>query len=152
VKFTFDVDAAGAAANLTGVAEHALNMAPPFAIIAKLLEGGRAANAASAGAYYGDSWPSLAESTAQRKSRQGLPNELMVGTGALKTALEGGEGALARITPTTITVGVEGSLFYARFHEAGTDAMPTRTVIAIRPEDEAAAVGIIHEWIDRGIA
>jgi hypothetical protein len=114
-------------------------------VIAKLLEGGLRTNVATRGAYLGGAWPGLAESTQERKSRQGLPSEEMIETGQLVSALEGGDGAVTRITPATIRVGVLGEFFRARFQMA-----EGRALVGVSPADEAAAVTIIHEWIERG--
>lgn len=143
-KFDFDIDAVGAHALIDGVAERAVNMAPAFAIIAKLLESGRARIFESEGEYIGAPWPGLAESTQERKSRMGLPSEEMVETGALKSAVEGGAGAVTRITPTTIRVGVLGDFFYARFN------MDRRPIVGINEADRAASVAIVQHYLEHG--
>jgi hypothetical protein len=144
MKFDFRIDASGPRRELGGMAERAMDTLPPFTVIAQELAAARAANAASDGAYYGQPWAGLAQSTRERKSRQGLSGEVMHETGELRAALEGGAGSFERVYPTGVAVGV-GGLFYARFQHA------LRPIVGVRPEDEAAAVVLIHEWIERGV-
>lgn len=72
------------------------------------------------------SWPALAESTLRSKARRGFPSQILVATGDLRDSLTDPARAA---TTTRLTMEWGTDVFYAQYHQDGTDKMPAREVI-----------------------
>lgn len=82
----------------------------------------------SAGAYLGESWAPLAESTLRRKP--GASAEILVDTETLRRSLterDAPHGIVEMVDVDTIGVGTD--LNYALFHQVGTKKMPARPLV-----------------------
>lgn len=82
----------------------------------------------SSGAYLGDAWVPLAQSTIEDKTRRGT-----VGNGILRDSLDlyysltgGGRGAIQTVTEDSVTFG--SSIYYLGYLDGGTRKMPARPV------------------------
>ena len=94
-------------------------------------------------------WPALAESTAERKARQGLDSRAEVASGALYRSLtaERAKGQTKRKKKSEFRFG--SRLFYAAWQQ-GTKTQPARDMIHLSPTDLAQIDAIIERWITQG--
>lgn len=144
-----DVDVIGedeAAADIRAIAKRSADMRPVFQRIRALLIAGHASNFSSRGAFLGDSWPPLAESTREKKG----DSAVLQRTGALRASLTGGRGRKSSITRSSVTVGT--SDWKAHFHHAGTSTIPARKLVGISETTERAAIELMERFIVHGLA
>lgn len=140
---------------LARLEERTGDMRPATRAVRSLIAEGLARNFESKGSFFGESWPPLAESTRERKARQGLPLEPMVATGLLSQALTGGRGKVARATRTTAAAGASKRIFWLRFSQKGSKGsrhgeQPPRSLIGTTTTQREAAVSIIHRYLETG--
>lgn len=121
---------------LERVGHRASDARPVLGDIADAFQRGQARNFSSAGAYFGDPWPGLADAT---KERYGAHRPLYL-TGALERAVAGrGKGKLRRVSKTRVVVGV--GLFYGIFQQA------KRPIVGIARRDRKHALSMIQRYL-----
>lgn len=78
--------------------------------------------------------PSTNENWKPRKRR--YPHPILIKTGAMmQAATGGGAGAIQRVEPRRLTIGVNGeTIFYARFHQTGVGALAARPFVGASDE------------------
>ena len=114
--------------------------------IADTLQSDQAANFRGQGSMFGG-WAPNAPATLERKGS----SRPLVATGALEQSLQKGrgKGKVRRVTKTRVTLGT--SLFYGRFHQAGTSrGVPQRKIVGIRPVRTRLAVKMLERYIAEG--
>lgn len=99
--------------------------------------------------HWGSNWPSLAESTVERKTRTGLSTDPEVATGALRKALtqKRAKGQKTRRKKDQLTFGT--SLFYAGWQQ-GTKSQPARDLIDLTASDLRAMDEAVQGYIVNG--
>lgn len=100
-------------------------------------------------AQWGQGWPPLAQSTLERKAREGFSDEILVRTGDLKEAVTGGEWNASRSGGGFVATLEVPS--YGSFHIEGTSFMPVRDFTFVPDTVEAGLANIAEEWIFGGI-
>jgi hypothetical protein len=156
MKIDFEVDTREPVSVLAGMAERAEDFKPAFAIIRELLLSGIQRNFESRGSFLGKAWPGLAAATVARKSREGIPGDLLMGkTRQLSTALLGGAGKRTRVSRLSVRVGVKPSIYWANFAQAGAGGgrrgvQPRRRIIGMAARTELEAVTIIDRYLMHG--
>lgn len=146
-----------AAQKLYLLGARAENATPAFIAIRALLFEGHKRQFESQGEFLGTPWAPLTEATVERKTRQGLPNEVLKATGALETALRGGAGKVGTVGKSFARAGVSGRLYWARFAQAGASGSLyrrgseiARPIVGISIEEGVEAVDILESFIVRG--
>ena len=92
------------------------------------------------------SWPPLAESTKERKARDGLDPRPMRATGALYASLTKPQPTTA--LPDELHYGTD--LPYSRFGHYGTVNEPTRRLVELRPSERRQVEEVLTYYISRG--
>lgn len=104
--------------------------------------------------FSGSGWEPLSESTVEWKNRRNLDPRIMRATGALESALTASgkaSGRLQTVGKSTVRVGAGKKLFYARFHQFGTDKMPKRELFGWEQSDRSRALRILDSYLFRGV-
>lgn len=143
----FDLDIRGvdkARHRILGVGDRSADLRPAFHKVAGVwLTGERRQFATKKG------WPRLAESTRERKLRQGLPLRIMYETGQLERALtvRRAPGQSIRVTRTSISMGIKpnGKAFYGRFQ-----GRYGRKVVVFTELAQRQSTGILGDYIVHG--
>lgn len=161
MKFQFEVrDDKRAATRIENMAERARDARPVMARVAVVLQIGVRETAESKGAHLSEMWPPLAESTRERKARQGLPEETLVATGALLASLEGHTAeSIFRVNKQSAVVGTRDPKaryhhrgFSASFGKVGRHGVPRRKLVGIAKHDREHAIELIQNYLVRGQA
>lgn len=94
-------------------------------------------------------WPRLADSTRERKSRQGLSLRTMHATDTLYRSLTAtrASGQIDRRSEDELRFGT--TVYYARFHQRG-QGVPQRPLIDIQPNERQRMRDIIRAYIAKG--
>jgi hypothetical protein len=122
---------------LLGMAVRAENTRPALQAIATALRARQVEVFDTEG--FGE-WEPLADSTVERKAREGLEPGILRATDEMRDAFIGGPGHLEHISDTELIFGVVGEPYEkARRHKTGTSRMPARDPI---PFDELAEKGV----------
>lgn len=116
----------------------------------KLVQAGIRKNIGSRGGYYGTSWPALAASTVERKTRQGYRTNPLIAKGVLLGSLAGSNKAsIFKVAKTVARTGTKDYL--ARFHQGGTDGgktkIPARPLLDIKKDDRSKIFEMIREHL-----
>jgi phage gpG-like protein len=96
-------------------------------------------------------WEELAESTAERRERQGLGDRPLVASGAgMAAALDRDRWTITRTEASYPGAGWSGPGAYIRFHQEGVEDghFPGRPFLALQPEDERALDRVGLAWVD----
>jgi hypothetical protein len=141
-----------AAAKIQLVGAKAENATPAFVAIRELLLEGHKRQFESKGAFLGTPWAPLSPATIERKGREGESSEILNATGALATALGGGQGKVGTVGKSFARAGVSGKLFQARFAQAGAggkrrgDESP-RPIVGIGLSEGQEAIDILEAFL-----
>jgi phage gpG-like protein len=137
---------------LRQVGDRAVDMKPAFAKCYTIMEEGLRKQFESKGAYLGTPWPALAKTTLERKAREGLSSEPLVGASQiLKTSLEGGRGRIKSVTKTQVRIGTKD--FVARFHQGGSKTkagLPARKLVGVSRGDWSRVFATIRSYLSTG--
>ena len=100
-------------------------------------------------------WPKLSDDYAEQKRRRWGFTTILIASGALLGALvhRTARGAIAVIKPTemrrgsSIEVGKTRKWNLGWLHYRGTDTMPAREPMRLRPQAQRKMTGIMHRWM-----
>lgn len=136
------------------MADKALDAKPVMAVIRELIIRGHREQFDTHGGFLGDEWPPLADATIARKQREGLPEEPLVATGALGTALAGGAGKSTTVTRAMVRVGLnKRTLWYAIFAASGASEQgrrgsePPRPITGMNVDEGEEAISMIQKFV-----
>lgn len=147
-------------AMLQDAAARGEDMRPAMAQIKVLFTEGHKANFDSRGGFLGTPWAPLSPETEARKAREGLPTDILVGSGSLRDALAGGKGRRTRVSRGSVSVGV--SPFYAIFAQGGASGKganskgsrgarrgvePKRPILGITREEQEESISILTDYL-----
>lgn len=141
----FVVNPAQSTAMLRLMAVRAGNMRPVFTVVRDMMLRDQRRNFDSRGGVFGDRWAALSPLT--------RGSEPLVDTGRLAAAARGGKGKVTRISKSTVRVGINSDIFYARFHQAGAPAgsrkgtLPQRDVVGINDQTSAKSITLIQRYL-----
>jgi phage gpG-like protein len=95
-------------------------------------------------------WKPLAESTLQRRERQGLGDRPLIASGqGMAAALDRSRWLITRSAASYPGGGWSGPGAHMRFHQEGTDdGLPARAFLQLQPEDERALDRVGLAWVD----
>lgn len=148
----FDLEVKGdkvAIAKIDELSDRAGDLQPVFRAAGEIIAKGLKRQFETRGAYLGGKgtpWKPLAAATVERKSRQGLPADVLVAAGALAASLTGGKGHVLRIAKTQVRVGTKD--FKARFHQGGTSqGEPARKLVGIAKNDREAIFRLVRKHL-----
>jgi hypothetical protein len=139
-----------------GIATRTLDLRIPFREVVGILQEGNERNFASSGGFFGREWAPLADSTLERKARDGLPARPLVATGALMRAIQGGAGKTSRAGKTSASAGVGRRVFWGRFAMSGAKGanrrgeQPPRTIVGATEIQRREAIGTVNSYLLRG--
>jgi hypothetical protein len=155
MRVIIDADTIQATSHLEGIERRMRDPRPAMRQVRDNLIDSHSRNFTDQGRTLADPWPALSPETIARKRREGLSAQPLVASGKLGMALLGGPGKRATASKTTISVGVQKRLFYARFHMAGAGGnrrgtQPPRRVIGINAVEELRAKSVLSEYIESG--
>jgi hypothetical protein len=141
---------------ITLVGRRASDLKPVMAELRKLIIEGHKAQFEDHGQKLGTPWPPLSQQTVARKEREGLPDEPLVATRALQTALAGGAGRSTTVTRSMVRVGVSRSrLFYAIFaakgRTQGRGREPARPITGMNVAEGEEALSMIQRFVMEGL-
>lgn len=159
MKFQFEVkNERDVSVKLGEMGERARDARPAMRKVADILATGVRESAETHGGHVSETWPPLAESTRERKARQGLPPEALRATGALLASLEGHTAqTIHRVNKQSAVVGTK--VPYARYHQRGFSAsfgkvgkrgVPRRKLVGIARTDRENALELIQNYLVRG--
>lgn len=137
------------ARNLLEMSRRASDLRPAAKQIRTLLIEGHKRNWLSRGAYLGDTWPPLAQSTVQRWGS----GELGVASGKLKAAIMGGSGSKTTASRSSVSVGVnvpEAHLFAGGRSGGRGGTQPPRKIIGVNRGQIGQANDILRRFIVEG--
>lgn len=136
-----------AARHLQGLAKQGEDPRPAFQQIIDELRAGEAGWFATHGE---GGWPRLAESTLERKERQGLPRDPLVASRDLLRSLtvKRGRGAIRSATKTRMRFG--SKLYYALFHDRGTGVPQRRPVLPVDVRTRKRMVKDVRDHMMKG--
>lgn len=137
-----------AARHLYEMGQRAADPRPALRKVRDMLTRGHAKQFATHGAYLGETWPPLAQSTLEQKGS----GTIGVKSGRMRAALIGGSGRKTSVTKRQVTVGVNPKIFYARFFAKGTVHQPAREIVGATEGEIRTANWIIRRYITQGHA
>lgn len=154
IGYDMDVIPDQAVSRLTLLGERAENLRPVFTTIRDLMLADQRRNFDSRGGVFGEKWPATSTETMRRKhEREGLPGSVLTASGELAAAARGGKGKFTRITKSTVKVGINKRIFYARFHQAGAPkgsrrgALPKRELVGLTPATRHKSLSLIAAYL-----
>jgi phage virion morphogenesis protein len=117
-----------------------VDMTPLFAEIAQLLERIRDRSFKNESTPQGPPWAELAIKTQiQRKHRGFGPKEpILIQTGELYRSIQASSG------PDWAEIGTD--VYYAKYHQAGTDKMPARQIVGLGAGDEQSIINMANAY------
>jgi phage gpG-like protein len=96
-------------------------------------------------------WDELAESTVQRRERQGLGDRPLIASGqGVAAALDRDRWTITRTEATYPGAAWSGPGAHIRFHQQGSQdgTLPVRPYLALQPQDERALDRVGLAWLD----
>jgi len=132
------------------MSDAARNLSPMFDKIVKELQEVEKLQFESEGEYGSGGWAPLAESTIERKAREGWNEGILRATDALMNSLTtDGAGSIVEVASDYLRYGT--SIPYAPFHQSGTAVpMPQRRVVQLPEGERRSLVRIVQRYIMTG--
>jgi hypothetical protein len=147
-----DVDVIGEEkilANISEMRKRAKDARPATRKVKDLMIAANRKQFATQGGYSGDPWKPLAQSTIERKSREGIDLRPMHGkTGALEASLTGGRGKKTGATKSGARAG--SKVWYSVFARGTKSGEPARKLVGLSHADQIKAVSIVGAYVVHG--
>ena len=167
VEFAISLSIAGQTidAKLAAFGQQIGDLSPAFEAIGEDLLGDFAANMTMEGGLYGKTarsylgeaagpWKPLADSTVRERERLGYggAHPILQRKGELRESLtiRGGVGNVFEVSPDRLRVGT--SLFFAFFHQDGTQKMPARPLVGVSRQRRSAIKQRLVEFVNATVA